>query len=157
MEHTANILKQKQGIIPSLLKVFAMFELGLIDYRNKVQAIAIRYINCKKETGLYLKKITLEEMVSKFVLNAILHHVGMSWIICSNEEMKYGIDKSNQHNWLDKGPWYNTAICSRLHGSLFEYFITHARTDRYNLLCYIVAHDKKTQIKNMKKEVLEIV
>ena len=26
---------------------------------------------------------------------------------------------------------------------MFEYFITHAITDRYNLMCYIVAHDKK--------------
>ena len=25
---------------------------------------------------------------------------------------------------------------------MFEYFITHARTDRYNLMCSLVAHDK---------------
>ena len=25
---------------------------------------------------------------------------------------------------------------------MFEYFITKERTDRYNLLCYLVAHDK---------------
>ena len=25
---------------------------------------------------------------------------------------------------------------------MFEEFITHARTDRYNLICYLVAHDK---------------
>ena len=43
---------------------------------------------------------------------------------------------------VEKSPWYNTAIYLRLHGSLFEYFITHARTDRYNLMCYLVAHDK---------------
>ena len=30
-----------------------------------------------------------------------------------------------------------------MHGSLFEDFITHGRKDRYNLICYIVAHDKK--------------
>ena len=57
--------------------------------------------------------------------------------------MKYDIDKSNHQYWLNKCPWYNTYICSRLHGSLFEDFITHARTDRYNLMCYLVAHDKK--------------
>ena len=44
---------------------------------------------------------------------------------------------------MNKGPWYNTAICSRLHGSLFEDFIAHARTDRYNIMCYLIAHDKK--------------
>ena len=66
-----------------------MFELHLIDDRNKVEAIAIMCIDCKKETSLYLRTSTLEEMITKFVLNAILHHVGMSWTICPNEEMKY--------------------------------------------------------------------
>ena len=53
------------------------------------------------------------------------------------------MEKNNHLNRLNKGSWYNTYICSMLHVSLFEYFITHARTDRYHLLCYIVAHDKK--------------
>ena len=44
--------------------------------------------------------------------------------------MKYEIEKTNNKDWLNKGPWYNTAICLRLHGSLFEGFITNARTDR---------------------------
>ena len=57
--------------------------------------------------------------------------------------MKYDIDKINHQDWLNKFLWYNTSICSRLHGSLFEYFITRARTNRYNLLCSIFAHDKK--------------
>ena len=57
--------------------------------------------------------------------------------------MKYEKEKINHPNWLNRGPWYNTAICSRLHISLLEDFITHARTDRYNLLCSIVTHDLK--------------
>ena len=57
--------------------------------------------------------------------------------------MKYEIDESNHQDWLNKRPWYNTAICSRFHGNIFEDFTTHAITDRYNLLCYLVAHDKK--------------
>ena len=76
-------------------------------------------------------------MITKFVLNEILHHVGVSWIISSNEEMKYEIDKSNHQYWLNKGPWYNTAIFSRLHGSLFEDFITHEITDIYIISCVI--------------------
>ena len=67
----------------------------------------------------------------------------MPWIISSNNEIKYEIDESNHQDWLNKGHWYNTDICSSLHISLFEDFITHARTDRYNLMCYLVAHDKK--------------
>ena len=56
------------------------------------------------------------------------------------------MEESNHPNWLNKGPWYNTAICSRLHGSLFEDFITHARTDRNNLMCSLVAHDKRQPV-----------
>ena len=49
---------------------------------------------------------------------------------------------NNNQDWLNKVPWYNTDICLRLHGSLFEDFITHARSDIYNLMCSLVAHDK---------------
>ena len=49
----------------------------------------------------------------------------------------------NHPDWLNKGPWYNTSICSRLHGSLFEYYITNTITNRYNIMCSIVAHDLK--------------
>ena len=66
-------------------------------------------------------------MITKFVLNAILNHVRMSWIICSNEKIKYEIDESNHPDWLNKVTCYNTSICSRLHGILFEDFITHEK------------------------------
>ena len=55
--------------------------------------------------------------------------------------MKYEIDNTNYQDWLNKGPWYNPAICSSLDGSMFEDFIPHARNDRYKLLCSLVAHD----------------
>ena len=70
--------------------------------------------------------------------------------------MKYEIDKIIHQDWLNKCPWYNTVICSRLHGSLFEDFRTHARTDIYNLICYLVAHAKNNQIIQMNKEILGI-
>ena len=54
MEHTENIINPKQGLITSLLKVSAMFEFHLINDIDKVGVVAIRCINCKKETGLYL-------------------------------------------------------------------------------------------------------
>ena len=52
------------------------------------------------------------------------------------------MNKTNHQDWLNKGPWYNTSICSKLHGSRFEDFITQARTDRYNIMCSLVAHDR---------------
>ena len=86
VEHTANILKPNKGLITSLLTVFSMFQLRLFDNKEDeegkvVDIIDIRCINCNKETGLYLINSTIEEMITKFLLNAILHHVGMSWII----------------------------------------------------------------------------
>ena len=73
----------------------------------------------------------------------MLHHVGMSWIISSNQEMDYDMTtKINNLDWFNKGPWYNKNICSKLHGIKFEYFITQARTDQYNIMCYLVAHDR---------------
>ena len=54
MEHTANLLNTKQGLVPSWLNIFSMFGLRLIYDRDKMEDVAIRYINCKKETGLYL-------------------------------------------------------------------------------------------------------
>ena len=76
------------------------------------------------------------------MLNAIMNHVDMSWIISSNKEMNYETEENNHQDWLNKGLWYNKSIYLKLHGSMFEDFITYARTDRYNLMCYLVAHDK---------------
>ena len=60
-----------------------MFELRLFDDKEDeelkfVEIKASRCINCKKETGLYLINSTVEEMITKFVLNVIFHHMGMS-------------------------------------------------------------------------------
>ena len=52
------------------------------------------------------------------------------------------IEGNNDPDWFNTGPWYNTAICSKFYGKMFEYFIRYKRTDRYHLICYIIAHDK---------------
>ena len=52
------------------------------------------------------------------------------------------MDTNIHQDWFNKGPWYNTAISLRVVGILFEYFITYSRHDRYNIMCYLVAHDK---------------
>ena len=56
--------------------------------------------------------------------------------------MKYEIEENNHQDWLNKGPWYNTSICLKFRGSIFEDFITNAITDIYNLVCSLVLHDK---------------
>ena len=52
------------------------------------------------------------------------------------------MDENNHQYWLNKGPWYSTSICLKLHGSIFEDFITHTRVDRYNIMCSLGEHDK---------------
>ena len=49
---------------------------------------------------------------------------------------------SNHLYWFNTGPWYNKNICYKLHGIKFEDFITQARTYWYNIMCYLVAHDR---------------
>ena len=48
----------------------------------------------------------------------------------------------NHLDWLNKGPWYNQNICSKLYGIKFEDFIKQDRTYRYNIMCSLVSHDK---------------
>ena len=56
--------------------------------------------------------------------------------------MKYDIKEKNHPDWINKYPWYNTSICYKLHGTVFDDFIINDRTDRYNIMCFITAHDK---------------
>ena len=81
------ILWKNNGLISSLLKVFAMFELRLSYKEGILDVVSLKFINCKIETALYLKinSLVFDEIITKFVLNTILHHVGMSWIIISNK------------------------------------------------------------------------
>ena len=71
----------------------------------------------------------------------MLHHVGMLWIIETREQLQYYMDKHNSE-WITCGPWYNTSICKKLHRNVFEGFIRNAITDRYNIICFIYAHEK---------------
>ena len=80
-------------------------------------------------------------MMTLFVMNSMLHHVGMSWMISSKKEMDYE-NFSNHENvgWFETGPWHNKNICSKLYGTTFEGFIKQAITDRYNIMCSLVDH-----------------
>ena len=55
-----------------------------------------------------------EDIINSFVFNTVLHHVGISWIIKTDQHLEYDMDKHNQ-NWMTDGPWYSTYICEKLH------------------------------------------
>ena len=84
---------------------------------------------------------TYQDIIKNFVLNTMLHHVGMLWIIETNEKLQYDIDKQNSE-CMTGSTWYNTSICKKLHGKVFGGFIRNARTDRYNIMRSIDTHEK---------------
>ena len=55
---------------------------------------------------------TYQDLITSFVLNIFLHHVGMLWIIDINIHLEYDMDKHNS-DWMTGGPWYNTSICKK--------------------------------------------
>ena len=65
----------------------------------------------------------------------------MLWIIENHEQLQYDMDEQNLE-WTTGGPWYNTYICKKLYGKLFEGFIRNWRTERYYIMCSIGAHEK---------------
>ena len=88
MEHTENKMQDDKGLISSLLKMLSMFKIRLVFGAEDLYPLSIKCINCKRETGLDSETSfnwVYDEIVTKFLLNAMLHHVGMSWIISSNK------------------------------------------------------------------------
>ena len=72
-----------------------MFEIRLSYGDKELDVLSIKCINCKRETGLNSETNftwVYDEIVTKFVLYAMLHHFGISWIISSNQEMEYELN-----------------------------------------------------------------
>ena len=69
-----------------------MFQLRLFDDKQEkegkvVDIITISCINCNKGTALYLRNSTIEEMITKLVLNTILYHCSKKLHLQSYLEM----------------------------------------------------------------------
>ena len=56
-----------------------------------------------------------------------------SWIF----KIWYGIKNSD---WMTGVPFYNTSICKKSHGKVFEGFVINTRNYRYNNMCSIDAY-----------------
>ena len=74
MEQNVNIFKRSKSLIPSLLKVFSMFQMHILydkkyEKENVLEAIYIKFNTLNKDNGLYLKDTTIEENITKFVFN----------------------------------------------------------------------------------------
>ena len=153
MDFTTDRIENDKNILPSLLNFFTNFKIKCWwnkkekdDLKQTVEKFAIIYSHCGKETmiDVDLLENDYQEIITTFVLNTMLHHIGMIWIIENNEDLKYYMDIKNS-DWMTGGPWYNTYICKKLHGQVFEAFIINARTDRYNIMCYIDSYEREYQ------------
>ena len=71
------------------------------DIKQIVVKLDIRCGNCGKETIIDVDDIntTYQDIIITFVLNTMLHHVGMLQIIKNHEELKYKIDIQSS-DWL---------------------------------------------------------
>ena len=64
-----------------------MFEIRLSFGDKDLDALYVNCINCKIETGLDSDTSftgVYDDIVTKYLLNEMLYHVGMSWMISSN-------------------------------------------------------------------------
>ena len=85
MRHIEYPIDNEITLLPSLLKFFSMSQMRFWydnepDNQNDVKIIAIRFSNCGKETGLFMNimNTNYKEIINSFVLNILLHHIGMS-------------------------------------------------------------------------------
>ena len=138
MEYTGNIMQDYTHLTSSLLKMFSMIGILLSCGDNGLDIVSLKCVNCKKETGLNAENGFngfYDEVITQFVLNEMLHHVDMSWIISSKKEMDYdNFTNIKKLEWFDTGPWYNKNICSKLHGITFEDF---SISDTAFIICFI--------------------
>ena len=63
--------------------MFSLFEIRLSCGDVDLDTVSLKCINCQKETGLKSKtgfEEFYDKIITPFVMNAVLHHVCMSWI-----------------------------------------------------------------------------
>ena len=123
MEYTADDIDNDITLLPKLLKMFSMFQIRcwynkVHNDKNKLENIDLRCDNCVKETVLSMKNMdkNYKDIITLFVLNTVLHHAGMSWII---KKQTFGIWYEKNPYWMTGGPGYNISICKKFYGKLF--------------------------------------
>ena len=79
MEFTGKEMKTGTSLTISLLKMFSMFSAIFKVQEGTVNEVTLKCINCKRETYIQHKsdKEFYDKMITPFVMNSMLHHVGM--------------------------------------------------------------------------------
>ena len=71
MEHTATDIETDISLLPSFLKVFAVFQMCLLYHENKeyvVESIYIKCNHCHINNGLHSRDKAVEEIITPFDL-----------------------------------------------------------------------------------------
>ena len=103
-------MKEPSKILLSLLKVLSMFNIGIwYDTGNVIEDFGINCIKCNEVVGYYLEDQTLNKGITVLVTSVAFQHVGISCIIQSKEQLKFGFEY-HCYNWILNGKWYNTTI-----------------------------------------------
>ena len=88
------------------------------------------------------------------MLNTVLHHVGMLWIIEAEKHLEYDMDKDNSDQ-MTGDPWYNTSICKNYMENCFNNSLDmQALIDIIS--CVLLMHTKKIH-QNMMMEAAVVV
>ena len=109
-----------------------------------MEKLAIRSINCGKETMIDVDMFNTkyQYIIKTFLLNTILHHVGMLRIIETHKQSQYDIDEQNSE-WMTGGPWYNTSICKKLH-EMFLIYLLEMKEPTDIISCVLLMHKKQS-------------
>ena len=80
---------------------------------------------------------TYQDIFTTFVLNTMLHHVGMLWIFETHDQLNYNMCKINPE-WMTGGPWYYNYMEMCLSDLLEMKDLT------YIISCVLLMHMKKS-------------
>ena len=146
MLHASDKIRSPAEHLKSLLKLFPMFKTRIwydesIGNEDIPEAVGIMRINCGKSIGCSLDNQIIEHFMTPFVTNTVFQHVGLSWIIKSNQKLKFYLQLHSIY-WEIYGQLYITMIFSQLNVLLFDYYDTTAECVKNQLMCSIEAHER---------------
>ena len=112
MLRASDKIKSPAEHLKSLLKLFSMFKIRIwyderIGNEDVPEAVGIMRINCGKIIVFSLDNQIIEHFMNTFVTNIVFQHVGLSWIIKSNQKLNFYF-QLHSISWLINGSWYNT-------------------------------------------------
>ena len=80
-------------------------------------------------------------VITPFVIQMVFQHVGLLLIINNNKYLKFEMNVQVSQ-WMDKSPWYNITILTKLNGQIFKDYFRTVCKDMYELMCAVYVYAK---------------